>query len=127
MFDLLDLLSPEAMEDMVLSHPWNFIVWSFFVFALGFFVGRHKSGIVTFYDLTKRQRAILAGLRRQGGVECAVDAEVIQLVSLGLSAEKHGYDVDFKSKPHPFMLTTDGNRMLNFHPIGRRISATRTA
>ena len=123
--DPFSLLSPEAMEELFVLHPWFFLLWSAITFCLGVIVGwnagKRFAGIPTFYDLTKRQRALLSNLRHdKQTVVC--DGEVLELERQGLITEHMGFDVLPKST-HTFSLTAKGNRMLNFHPIGRRISA----
>lgn len=125
--DPFSLLSPEAMEELFVLHPFFFLIWSAITFCsgviVGWQVGKRLAGIPTFYDLTKRQRFILANIRNGTDRLYAPDGDVIQLKTLGMIADANGYDIQAGNSPHDLILTAKGNRMLNFHPIGRRISA----
>lgn len=124
--DPFSLLSPEVLEDMLIAHPWHFIGWSVLVayvaFKLGYYHGRHKSGILTYYDLSKRQRSILTSLSDDGTITLFCDEKVKELVDQGLIADRLGYDV-IPESTCTFVLTARGNRMLNHHPILRRLSS----
>jgi len=121
--DPLGLLSPEVMEEIVVNHPWHFLIWSAVVFFLGYQFGKRKAGFVTFYDLNRHQRSMLAKARDGPVGPVEVSFDVMELLDHGLIAEEHGYYVDMQSNAKRFVATVKGNRMLRYHPIGRRKAA----
>lgn len=129
--DFFSLLSPDALEEMLMSHPWHFVGWSALVLVVGFKAGyrygRYKSGILTYYDLTKRQRSILASLRDGDSDSSTLrcDGHVRDLVAQGLIACADGYDLDDRAETYEFILTSKGDRMLNCHPIASMVAKRR--
>ena len=119
--DPLGLLSPEVMESIVVEHPWHFIIWTAIVFFLGYQLGKRRSGSVTFYGLSKRQRSLLSHIASDSGEKLEIDSDILYLVDHELIAEEHGYDVDARCLPKRFVITAKGERMLKFHPMWRKV------
>ena len=97
------------------------IFWTAVVFFLGYQLGKRKSGSVTFYGLSKRQRFLLSHIASDSGEKLEIDSDILYLVDHELIAEEHGYDVDARCLPKRFVITAKGERMLRFYPMGRKV------
>ena len=163
---LSELLSPEALEDILVKHPLNFIVWTALSFALGFFAGNRIARIVVgpklaeaderlkesdanrrsaeeklteadarlkeakarlteaetrlketntlrLSDLPEQQQSVLQSIYDDPNTPHVIDANVLQLVKLGLVADAQGYDLIPSDSTYKLILTVRGNQLLS--------------
>lgn len=129
------LLNAEWVEYQAMNNTFAFAMWTLEMLLIGAGAGfvagltrgkrrtDHKADVTKFHDLTRRQRSILATLRKEQA-EYVCDADVMGLVSMGLIAESRGYNAS-PGSTYTFSITAKGNRMMRFHPIGRWTASRR--